>query len=395
MKIKLLLLVFFVSLQTGFAQWQQTSGSSGMNVYAIEINGGFILAGTGSGVLKSSDNGISCNPANNGLTSTNVRAMATIGSYTFAGTFWGGGVFLSTDYGTSWTSVNNGLTNTFILALGEKNTDLFAGSSSGGIFISSDYGTTWAPATTGMTAMYTYALVKNGTEMFAGTEGGVFLSTNNGVNWTTSSNGIPLNSTVATIAVKGAKIFAGTYENGIFVSSDNGSSWTQVNTGLSTTDVRSFVVNGTVIYAGTNGGGVFLSTNDGANWEPVNSGLTNLNVYSLSTDGTTIFSGTGDGVWKRPIAEVNGISELNMKNNVRIFLDPSTKKLFITNNNIQSNGLNSTIQLEIINILGQQVMQQLIVDNKSEIDLNGFVNGIYMVKLHKGSNYIVKKIDLD
>jgi photosystem II stability/assembly factor-like uncharacterized protein len=69
----------------------------------------YVFAGTlGGGTFRSADNGETWTPVNNGLTATDVRALATnAAGDLFAGTF--GGVFRSTDDGDTWTAVNNGL----------------------------------------------------------------------------------------------------------------------------------------------------------------------------------------------------------------------------------------------------------------------------------------------
>jgi len=47
------------------------------------------------------------------------------------------------------------------------------------------------------------------------TDGGVFLSTNNGTSWTQVNTGLPSTS-VRSLAVSGANLFAGTYERGVW-----------------------------------------------------------------------------------------------------------------------------------------------------------------------------------
>ena len=62
------------------------------------------------------DDGESWEAVNNGLTATNVRALAVNSDGDiFAGTF--GGVFRSTDDGDTWVPVNNGLEYPFVISL--------------------------------------------------------------------------------------------------------------------------------------------------------------------------------------------------------------------------------------------------------------------------------------
>ena len=74
---------------------------------------------SGGGVFRSTDNGDSWTPVNNGLDCGNIWSLAIDSNGTvFAGTAGcGTGVYRSTDNGESWTLVNKGLTSTDIAAL--------------------------------------------------------------------------------------------------------------------------------------------------------------------------------------------------------------------------------------------------------------------------------------
>lgn len=387
-KLLLFPLTFFILLNMPTkAQWQQSQGSAGVNVYGIVINGSVVIAGMGNGILKSTDNGATFTLSNNGLTSTNVRAIATIGSYTFAGTYWGGGVFLSTDYGSTWTAVNTGMTNKWIFSLLAKNTDLFAGTSTGGVFSTGDYGSNWVPATNGITAQYIYALTRHNMKIFAGTEDGIFQSSDNGLSWFASNNGMTANSTVAAIAVNGSYIYAGTYENGVFLSTDDGSTWTAINNGLTTTDIRSLTVNGNAVYAGTYGGGIYISTNAGSSWTPINTGLSNMNVYSLYNDGSTMFAGTGDGIFKRSIGEINSINDISNTVAIQLSAYPNPFKSQAT---IQySVPATENVIVKIYDVLGNCVLTMVdrtLSQGTYQETLNGesLSSGLYYCTLQTG-----------
>jgi len=77
------------------------------------------------------------------------------------------------------------------------------------------------------------------------------------------------------------KLFAGTTTQGVLVSTDNGLTWTASNNGLTYPNVLTFASIGTNLFAGVYSGLVFRSTNSGSSWTPVNSGLLNLSGQCL------------------------------------------------------------------------------------------------------------------
>jgi len=87
--------------------WEQTNGPYGVFVNALAVSGTNIFAGTGGGVFLSTNNGLSWNAVNSGLTNLNVECLVVSGSNLFV--VEPNGVFLTTDNGTSWVSLNNGL----------------------------------------------------------------------------------------------------------------------------------------------------------------------------------------------------------------------------------------------------------------------------------------------
>ena len=120
----------FTTVNPLYAQWIQTNGPYGGEVYSFAVSGTNLFAGTyNSGVFLSTNNGTNWSAVNTGLTNTDVNALAVSGTNLFAGT--SGGVFLSTDNGSSWTGASTGLTNTTVHALAVVGTNLFAGTLSG------------------------------------------------------------------------------------------------------------------------------------------------------------------------------------------------------------------------------------------------------------------------
>ena len=119
----------------GALQWRQTSGPEGASVISMLSVGQNLYAGTTvSGVFRSTNQGESWTPINEGLLSPSIQSLAAVGTNIFAATV-GGGVFLSTDQGESWQAVNEGLTSLGVRALAVAGGRLFAGTFGSGVFV--------------------------------------------------------------------------------------------------------------------------------------------------------------------------------------------------------------------------------------------------------------------
>ena len=103
------------------AQWVQIDGIYGGSVRAITFKDNIILAGTSSGVFRSTDNGTIWTQTN--LNNVNVLSLAINGNNVFAGTTKG--IYLSTNNCASWTQT--GLSNQYILCLLTDGNNIFAG----------------------------------------------------------------------------------------------------------------------------------------------------------------------------------------------------------------------------------------------------------------------------
>ncbi len=290
------------------AQWSQTGLPSG-SFNTIFTNGGDLLAGlnaTGSVVL-SSNNGINWSYVNSGISpGADVRAFGSNSLYVFVGTQ--SGIFRCNNDGLyNWNLILGG----GFWSLLVTDTDIYAGSIGSGVFHSTDNGVNWTSSTTGMQLYpYAYTLATNGTYIFAGMyagngtsnspNAGVYRSGDNGVTWTQKANGLT-NYDVFSLLIKGNYLFAGT-NAGVFRSSDNGDNWTFLAGG----SVHSLKVTcGSDIYAGLlNNGGVSHSTDNGNTWTGYNGGNNwyTSAVTSLTVLGSQMFAATlGTGIYKSDI----------------------------------------------------------------------------------------------
>ena len=280
--------------------WVQTNGPQGGDGIALATNSsGHIFVGTqGGGIFRSTDNAETWTAVNNGLTDTNVRALAinNASGHIFGGT-WSSGVFRSTDNGDSWTAVNNGLNALSVRSLvTNSGGDVFAGTFDGGVYRSVDNGENWTLLNTGAAGHYVPALAINASgHVFAATWDvkactGVFRSTDNGDTWTEMNNGLT-NLGILSFAInENGDVFAGGDVDGlcgngrVFRSTNNGDNWQLVQNGLNTGNGINglLATSGGALFAGSYGDGVFRSTDNGDNWTQVNTGLTEHRVIAFT-----------------------------------------------------------------------------------------------------------------
>jgi len=338
----------WASSQTDF--WEQTNGPYGGYILSLAVNSNdHLFAGTlNSGIFRSTDDGNSWAPVNNGITNSGVTtatfwSLAVNSSgHVFAGA--SGflpdlGVYRSTDNGDTWVHFSADFPDAVVSLAVNSIGVIFAGTSSAGLFMSADNGETWTEIASpfmdtgvwsiaitsedhlivgtglqfypgGVTwrstdggatwtnpfvtdyAVRSLAISPNG--IFAGTSGRVFRSTDDGVTW--ESTTVFSGSWVYALALTSdGAVIAGTSDDGIFRSTDNGSSWTQVNT---TTGINALVSSLTgQIFLGTFPGGIFRSTDDGLSWAQSPLIGTSVGAITSNAEGD-IFAGETQGIFR-------------------------------------------------------------------------------------------------
>jgi len=190
-----------------------------------------------------------------------------------------------------------------IYSLVEQNNVRFAGTQFG-VYKSTDAGVTWVLTNNGLTSTVVHPMLVNGTRLFAGTEDGVFISDDGGANWVASNQGLTI-SKITNFVLTSTGIFAGTDDQGVFYSTDNGATWLAKNTGLNNLDVKTLMINNARLFAGTDGGGVYYSDNLGANWTQSNSGLSSWFISHITSKDNKLFVSTN---YKLYISNDNGLN---------------------------------------------------------------------------------------
>jgi photosystem II stability/assembly factor-like uncharacterized protein len=295
-KMKLIITLLMLALccaAPAESQWEAVS--LGRRIMSLATNGKEVFAGTdGSGVLRSTDGGVSWNQASTGLPTLKVSALAVSGSLLYAGST-DSGAFVYANEGTYWSKINQGLSEMYVQVLAAQDSLVLAGTAHG-LFRSSDYGANWKKVVlpSGYSSLITSILLDGTTYWAAGYHESFFRSTDGGITWgATTSPG-----TVWGLAVMGPRLIAGTYD-GVRVTTDDGATWQSMNDGLTNVDIGSLVAKNGYLLAGTDHGGVYVSTDSAAHWMSLNTGLTDSSFYDMIVHGQTILAGSGERVWRR------------------------------------------------------------------------------------------------
>ena len=151
--------------------------------YGLSISGQYnYLAIYGSGVIRSTNNGITWEAKNNGITKTTSLGIFSVGSKVILGTSESG-LFISENNGDSWILKSNGIpANKNIRPLYLESQDIWIWVNPGGLYRSTNNGDSWT-AVDGMQDSYRF-MYKSGNSFFSGGEGINFKSSgNNGTTW--------------------------------------------------------------------------------------------------------------------------------------------------------------------------------------------------------------------
>src|SRR5665213_3092081 len=292
--------ILLCATRSSDAQWVQVNGKGGASVTSLAVSGTNIFAGTNSGVIRSTDNGVTWSTIDSGLTDSEIVALIVDGPNVIAGTN-NGSLFLLNETGTGWKAV--GQLGSYIHFATEG--PLIYAISDRGLGFSADLGATWEFNDTAFGNNYPQAIAGVSTLLFAGTSRGILFSLDFGASWHKLADTLLLNADVLSLAAQGNTLFAATAYNGnsdtafggIFRSTDYGDSWSRVYGDLST-QIFAFSAYGTNMFAATNHG-VLRSTDSGSTWKTINLGLTNKNVRAVIFDRGTLFAGTlWDGIFR-------------------------------------------------------------------------------------------------
>jgi photosystem II stability/assembly factor-like uncharacterized protein len=200
----------------------------------------------------------------------------------------GSGVYKSEDAGLTWRLVSAGLPSEDVAALAFSHDDpptLYAAVGSD-IFASADHGASWSQQAQGVGNYRGFGRMRvapgDGRVLYGVTViEGAFRSDNGGHNWLPASDGLPKDSngslnaqSLAIDPTDADVVYLGTgwgpfHGNGVYKSTDGGETWAPANRGMIDYSITALAVNPAdpqVVYAGGNDGDLFKSTDGGQAW---------------------------------------------------------------------------------------------------------------------------------
>ncbi|MFA7360848.1 MAG: T9SS type A sorting domain-containing protein [Candidatus Kapaibacterium sp.] len=400
----LTLLVFLTISVNSYAQWQKVFQAL-ITLNEFTSNSNYIFCATQlKGVLRSSDNGLSWDSLNLGLSSKRVYTITAQGDNIFAGT--DSGLFRSTNNGNSWSNISNSIYKKGVYHLDCNEQYIFAGTISG-IYCSINFGQTWDSINNGLPRRSISglpvgidAITHNNNTIFIGVDdiGGkpkIYKSINYGNNWEPIiHNG--LDSIIAySLEAKDSIVLCGTYK-GVYISRNNGLSWRRIPEispniglfGLSIIDEQNLMISHF-------GSGVYVSTDGGRNWFTKNEGLNFGEYYTcaLYTTGDYTFLATRPfdtylpAIFRRTTQQLIPVIENSTIIPKDIELYQNYPNPFNSSTTIRySINKNSEIKIKVFDIIGKEV-RTITSEKKTagiyevKFDGGGLSSGIYIYSL--------------
>jgi photosystem II stability/assembly factor-like uncharacterized protein len=308
-------LLFSFTAILGFAQqpfWAATgvpAGGFGSSISAITVtpNGHLFAVAYSAGVFRSLDAGATWEIRVNGLTARDISAAMSMRNGDIL-VCSGTGVLRTTDEGDTWVPLWKSDTSTYCIAV-DSNNAIFVGTSAG-VYKTTDGGQRWSQTWT-VPSIKTIKSLAAGThhDMFAGTNKGVYRTTDGGTSW--NSTGLTANSVNAILVDADGDVLAGT--NGtvlIMRSTDDGATWTDAYTPGSSAVTYAFIVDSHGAFYASGSGGVQRSRDRGATWLPLDNGLPDrfISCLGAGNDGFVYAGTTSFGLFRG--TSESGIDEL-------------------------------------------------------------------------------------
>jgi len=409
------------------------------------VNSGMMIAGTTSGIFKSTDNGDTWTDASEGLRYNGyIQAQAFVQGNWVVSTATGLGkstvypseweemnspnpdrtisqlhtagvnlyaydysnLYRTSDLGTNWENISSKLPNGFSLGniLGVDNKLYITGSSGGEqqLLISDDFGDNWTAKNAGSD----YIAMLRGTPaklvIAAGTN--LLESTDEGDSWTAyQNNGLISSPNFYEFIPIGDRVvaWAGDFNDSkMYYTDDMGANWVNSEDAEVIGQVEQFLhIQESLIAASKFG--FYISHDDGETWNQFYDGYGQRNATSILSSGKYLLAATrNDAAWYRPQVQVTSFREVKnsspenfeLSQNYPNPFNPSTKISFTINSS-------NHVKLTIYSITGEKIITLLdreINAGNYEVDFNAqnLTSGVYFYKIQAGNFVSVKKMIL-
>ena len=372
------------------AQWNQSQISNAQDLNMFATVGNRIIAGTyGTGVYVSDDKCKTWKEANTGLDNGLIYTVYTDKNKVYV-TTEGSGIYVSSNGGDTWTGI--GPANKMVMGMTIIDGVIYAGVYQSGVMISTDNGVSWTISNNGLTNLIVKTLHYDGSTLYAGSwGGGVFTSNDKGQNWAVSNKGSAMMSVWNIRQADSNVVIMG--QGGIYLTGDHGKNWKSMGNGAMAQVVTGFAQAGNSYFAVSPGTGVFVSTDKGDSWKDFSEGLPDPNIRVLNVSGNTLLGGAGTGlVVYRDISSYTSVEEpLASVNDIDIYPNPAIDRCVIRLKTESSDNSSYLITDLVGNIY---LSGEILTGDNVRIDCSVMPQGSYMVVVNQGSQRIVRKFSV-
>ena len=289
----------------------------------IADNGFIFVASWDFSLFRSTNNGQSFTILEEDSIYEPSCVTSTSNGFVYCGTSYEG-IWRSTDYGETWNQLNYGR-DVFNLVSGFNN-EVFASIGGLGSVKTTDNGLNWITSVQGIVNSRIGAIIKARDGKIISSYGQI--SYDNGMNWVTPQS--PLVAIDLAINNVNGFIYAVIGSNNLFRSTDNGDSWQFFNVHSLYGLVMLSVHRSGDVYAGGGGSGIYKSINDGVNWvqftAPTAPTFSSLAKNSLNH----YFAGGIQGIYRSTNEGSNWSLVLPLSNNTGYYFNP----VIVTQNDV-------------------------------------------------------------
>ncbi|MGE5314343.1 MAG: T9SS type A sorting domain-containing protein [Acidobacteriota bacterium] len=286
LRLLALLALLLPGLERSEAQWTPAKGPYSAYVCAIAESGPNLLAGTASGIYRSSDHGAHWTLCNTGRAVTSIQSFAVNGPLVMAAAR--NGILLSDDQGATWTWANGDIPEgywNYVLFAGNY---LYAGNLDG-LYRSGDGGRHWTLRFSGGAGRISSIVVVD-TSLFIATSYNMIRTDLGSTRFVEFFNGL---SSVRSLAVIGKTLFASNWQ-GVHASTDLGATWKLTN--LNVKDDFQLYALENRLFAVSPYSGIYYTSDNGVTWSELHTGLVNPQFKALALSGSTLVAGMDDGI---------------------------------------------------------------------------------------------------